>query len=53
MTTGEGGMITTNNKKLFTQMNSYKNFGRGSNPNLIDFLGLITKYQNSPQFLVF
>ncbi|MDA9615681.1 DegT/DnrJ/EryC1/StrS family aminotransferase [Candidatus Pelagibacter sp.] len=39
MTTGEGGMITTNNKKLFKQMNSYKNFGRGSNPNLIDFYG--------------
>ena len=40
MTTGEGGMITTNNNKLFKQMNSYKNFGRGSNPNLIDFLGI-------------
>ena len=39
MTTGEGGMITTNNNKLFKQMNSYKNFGRRSNPNLIDFLG--------------
>ena len=39
MTTGEGGMITTNNKKLHAQMNSYKNFGRGSNPNLITFLG--------------
>ena len=39
MTTGEGGMITTNNKKLYNLMCSYKNFGRGRNPNLIDFLG--------------
>ena len=39
MTTGEGGMITTNNKKIFEQMSSYKNFGRGSNPNLINFVG--------------
>ena len=28
MTTGEGGMITTNNKKLYEKMKSLKNFGR-------------------------
>lgn len=28
MTTGEGGMITTNNKKLYENMKSLKNFGR-------------------------
>ena len=39
MTTGEGGMITTNNKKLYNKMSSYKNFGRGPNPNVINFLG--------------
>ncbi len=39
MTTGEGGMITTNNKNFYTQMLSYKNFGRGNNPNFINFLG--------------
>mgnify|MGYP006083951505 CR=1 FL=1 len=39
MTTGEGGMITTNNKKFYELMCSYKNFGRGPNPNLINFLG--------------
>ena len=39
MTTGEGGMITTNNKKLYLKMSSYKNFGRGSNPQMINFLG--------------
>jgi len=43
MTTGEGGMITTNNKNFYIQMNSYKNFGRGSNPNLINFLGFNCK----------
>ena len=39
MTTGEGGMITTNNKKLYSIMSSYKNFGRGSNPQIINFIG--------------
>ena len=39
MTTGEGGMLTTNNRKLYTKMNAYKNFGRGKNPNFISFLG--------------
>jgi len=39
MTTGEGGMITTNNKKLYSIMSSYKNFGRGPNPQIINFLG--------------
>tara|TARA_B100000686_G_scaffold341462_1_gene418882 strand:+ start:80 stop:1180 length:1101 start_codon:yes stop_codon:yes gene_type:complete len=39
MTTGEGGMITTNNKKFYEKMNSFKNFGRGKNPNFINFLG--------------
>ena len=39
MTTGEGGMLTTNNKKLFNKMNSHKNFGRGLNPKIINFLG--------------
>tara|TARA_B100000767_G_scaffold113336_1_gene108143 strand:+ start:213 stop:1313 length:1101 start_codon:yes stop_codon:yes gene_type:complete len=39
MTTGEGGMITTNNKNLHLKMSSYKNFGRGSNPQIINFLG--------------
>tara|TARA_B100000780_G_scaffold272356_1_gene234490 strand:+ start:85 stop:1185 length:1101 start_codon:yes stop_codon:yes gene_type:complete len=39
MTTGEGGMITTNNKKLYSNMSSYKNFGRGSNSQIINFLG--------------
>ena len=39
MTTGEGGMITTNNKKFYNKMSSYKNFGRGLNPNSINFLG--------------
>ena len=39
MTTGEGGMITTNNKKLYAQMSAYKNFGRSNDPNLINFLG--------------
>ncbi len=38
MTTGEGGMITTNNKKLYSVMSSYKNFGRGSNPQIINFI---------------
>jgi dTDP-4-amino-4,6-dideoxygalactose transaminase len=28
MTTGEGGMITTNNKELYEKMKSLKNFGR-------------------------
>jgi len=39
MTTGEGGMITTNNKLFYEKMNSFKNFGRGKNPNFINFLG--------------
>jgi perosamine synthetase len=43
MTTGEGGMITTNNKKLYEKMNSFKNFGRGKNPNFINFLGSNSK----------
>ncbi len=43
MTTGEGGMITTNNKTLYSKMNSYKNFGRGQNPNFINFFGTNSK----------
>ena len=39
MTTGEGGMITTNNKILYNKISSYKNFGRSKNPNLLNFLG--------------
>lgn len=31
MTTGEGGMITTNNKKYYEKMKSLKNFGRDIN----------------------
>lgn len=31
MTTGEGGMITTNNKELYEKMKSLKNFGRDIN----------------------
>ncbi|HMS22634.1 MAG TPA: DegT/DnrJ/EryC1/StrS family aminotransferase [Candidatus Levybacteria bacterium] len=31
MTTGEGGMITTNSKKMFSHAKSLKNFGRDSN----------------------
>jgi len=31
MTTGEGGMITTNNKELYEKMKSLKNFGRDNN----------------------
>ena len=27
MTTGEGGMITTNNNKLFKKMKSYRQYG--------------------------
>ena len=31
MTTGEGGMITTNNKKYYEKIKSLKNFGRDNN----------------------
>lgn len=53
MTTGEGGMITTNNKKLFDLVSSLKNFGRdnsnieicinpdGNNYKVTEFMGLL------------
>ena len=40
MTTGEGGMLTTNDKKLFEKIVKLKNFGRTKkNPLLIDMEG--------------
>jgi dTDP-4-amino-4,6-dideoxygalactose transaminase len=53
MTTGEGGMITTNNKELYEKMKSLKNFGRhlydggiivapeGNNFKINEFTGLL------------
>jgi dTDP-4-amino-4,6-dideoxygalactose transaminase len=53
MTTGEGGMITTNNKELYNKMKSLKNFGRhledagvivvpnGNNFKINEFTGLL------------
>jgi len=53
MTTGEGGMITTNNKELYDKMKSLKNFGRhledggvivsptGNNFKINEFTGLL------------
>jgi dTDP-4-amino-4,6-dideoxygalactose transaminase len=53
MTTGEGGMITTNNKELYEKMKSLKNFGRhlydggiivtpeGNNFKVNEFTGLL------------
>lgn len=53
MTTGEGGMITTNNKKLYDVLRSLKNFGRdndnidtcilpgGNNYKISEFTGLL------------
>ena len=53
MTTGEGGMITTNKKELYEKMKSLKNFGRhiddggiivnpeGSNFKINEFTGLL------------
>ena len=39
LTTGEGGMITTNNKKLFLKIKAYKNFGRSKNPLVLKSCG--------------
>jgi dTDP-4-amino-4,6-dideoxygalactose transaminase len=53
MTTGEGGMITTNNKEIYEKMKSLKNFGRhiddggiivnpdGNNFKINEFTGLL------------
>ncbi len=40
MTTGEGGMIVTKNKKLYKKMLSLKNFGRSSNPLILSEIGM-------------
>lgn len=39
MTTGEGGMIVTNNFYLYKKMKSLKNFGRSSNPLILKNIG--------------
>ncbi len=36
MTTGEGGMIVTKSNKLYNKMKSIKNFGRSSDPLILD-----------------
>ena len=57
MTTGEGGMITTNKKELYEKMKSLKNFGRhiddggiivnpeGSNFKINEFTGLLGRIE--------
>ena len=40
MTTGEGGMIVTNNYSLYKKMKSLKNFGRSSNPLILNNIGM-------------
>ena len=39
MTTGEGGMITSNNLKLINKVREFKNFGRSSNPLILKSIG--------------
>ena len=39
MTTGEGGMLVTNNSYLYKKMKSLKNFGRSSNPLILKNIG--------------
>ena len=39
MTTGEGGMITSNNLKLIKKIKEYKNFGRSKNPLILNSVG--------------
>lgn len=39
MTTGEGGMITSNNLELIKKVRAYKNFGRSSNPLILKSIG--------------
>lgn len=43
MTTGEGGMITTNNEKIFLKLKSLKNFGRDNNDNKL----IVNHYGNN------
>ena len=39
MTTGEGGMITSNRLDLIKKIREYKNFGRSSNPLILKSIG--------------
>ena len=39
MTTGEGGMITTNSLKFFNKLKEIKNFGRSKNPLKLNSIG--------------
>lgn len=52
MTTGEGGMITTNNKLLYEKMKSMKNFGRDNNDAglIITSMEIISKLMNSQDY---
>jgi perosamine synthetase len=39
LTTGEGGMLTTNQKDIYLKIKTYKNFGRSKNPLKLNSLG--------------